>query len=287
MEMKQQISAGKLRCVRSGETLRLENNRLAGGKGQYYALAAGAVPVIFKNDGAAQAALAENPAMEEEYRAPSLYQRLRRRFYRDYATRKYTDCLTKFMSRSAADTVVITIGGGPGRNGEHVTNLNIGPFPNVDIAGDAHDLPYHDATVDGIFCDAVLEHVEAPITVVRECLRVLKPGGQVLSVIPFMQGFHGYPGHYQNYTLMGHEYLYRSNGFKIIASGASQGPIVTMTTLNTRFLLEYLPPVINQILGRGFQLLGLLLRPLDRLLESNPKLHVLASSTYVLAEKQA
>jgi hypothetical protein len=115
--------------------------------------------------------------------------------------------------------------------------------------------------------------------------RVLKKGGTLLSVVPFMQGYHGYPHHYQNYTASGHALLFKEGGFDIVESGACQGPVVAITTLCARFCLLYLPRGLNLLAGRSVQLLGLILRPLDRLLENHPQRHVLASSTYVLAKK--
>lgn len=286
MKIADQIDQGKLRCVRTGGTLARNGDTLVCGA-ERYMLAHGKVPVILKSQADIEATLNDNPAMEEEYRTPNLYQRLRDRFYRDYNSHDFIALAQKFINGRPAEELMLSIGGGPIRDGENVTNLNIGTFPNVDIVGDAHDLPYVDGSVDAIYCSAVLEHVREPITAVREMHRVLKPGAQVLSVIPFMQAYHGYPHHYQNFTISGHEYLYASNGFRVISSGAPLGPTVALTTLLARYFIEYLPKTarLNVIIGRGVQALGLVLRPIDRLLESHPERHVLASATYVLAEK--
>jgi len=287
MDVRDQINAGMLRCVRTGMTLALDGKVLVTGDGQSrYAMARDAVPIILKSEDDIQKLLEQNTEMEDEYNSPSLYQRIRNYFYKDFSSHDFIAVLDTVIRNRPANEAIISIGGGPTRDGPNVTNLNIGPFPNVDIIGDAHDLPYNDCVLDAIYCTAVLEHLREPITAVQEMHRVLKPRRQVLSVIPFMQGYHGYPSHFQNYTLSGHEYLYSSHGFKVISSGACLGPVVAMTNLNAQFFLEYMPPVLNVLLGRGMQLLGLLLRPLDRLLEKNPKRHILASATYVLAEKE-
>jgi Methyltransferase domain len=288
MDIIDQIQAGKLRCVRTGMTLSLGGGGeiLVTGDGQSrYSMARGTVPVVLKNENNIRELLERNEEMETEYNAPNFYQRLRNFLYKDYNSRDFMAVFDKTIKNRSVSDVIISVGGGPMRGGPHVTNLNIGPFPNVDIVGDAHDLPYHDGVVDTVYCTAVLEHVREPITAVQEMHRVLKLRGQVLSIIPFMQAYHGYPNHFQNYTLSGHEYLYSSHGFRVIASGACLGPVVAMTVLNARFFLEYLPWGLNFIVGRGVQFVGLLLRPLDRLLETNSKRHILASATYVLAEK--
>lgn len=227
----------------------------------------------------------ELSAMSREYDAPTLYQKLRNRFYKDYNCRDYERILNRLLLEHGRDAPLLSIGGGPIRRAPHITNMNIGPYPNVDLVCDAHTLCYRDGMVDAIHIDAVLEHLHNPAKAVQEIMRVLKPGGKVLSVVPFMQGYHGYPHHYQNYTLTGHVHLWRTHGFEIIGSGACQGPMVAITTLAYRFCLEYFPPVLNVFFGRALQLIALCLRPLDRLLEKHPNRHVLASSTYVLAQK--
>ncbi|HRW09830.1 MAG TPA: methyltransferase domain-containing protein [Caldilineaceae bacterium] len=43
--------------------------------------------------------------------------------------------------------------------------------------GDLYRLGFADATFDALFCHNVLEHLEEPLTALREMYRVLKPGG--------------------------------------------------------------------------------------------------------------
>ena len=278
MDVATQIARGLLRCVHTHETLRREGDTLVNQSNtRTYPLIHGTVPKIFDE--------ADATKMEREYKSPNLYHRLRNRLYRDFNCRQYDHLWEDMLARSNADTLFLSVGGGPIRRAPFITNINIDAYPNVDIVCDAHELCYQDNSVDAIHCDAVLEHLHHPATAVKEMHRVLKKGGRIMSVVPFMQSYHGYPHHYQNYTITGHELIYRDHGFRIVASGACQGPIVAMTTLSTRFCMEYLPRGINVVIGRSVQIIGLLLRPLDRLLESHPRRYVLASSTFVLAEK--
>ncbi len=48
---------------------------------------------------------------------------------------------------------------------------------HIDRFGTAYDIPAEDGEFDSALCTAVLEHLEEPETVLRECFRVLNPGG--------------------------------------------------------------------------------------------------------------
>lgn len=75
------------------------------------------------------------------------------------------------------------------------------PVPDYkpDIVGDIHAIPLPDASVDGIFCLAVLEHVQNPIKAVEEMYRILKPGGKILIYVPFLYYYHAHKGYYKDY----------------------------------------------------------------------------------------
>jgi SAM-dependent methyltransferase len=53
---------------------------------------------------------------------------------------------------------------------------------------DVMDLSYPDASFDLIVSNDVLEHIPDPERALRECCRVLKPGGVVLATFPFWTG---------------------------------------------------------------------------------------------------
>lgn len=52
----------------------------------------------------------------------------------------------------------------------------------VDLASDR--LPYEDATFDVVYHKSVLEHFISPDHVMQESLRVLKPGGRIIVLVP-------------------------------------------------------------------------------------------------------
>lgn len=61
----------------------------------------------------------------------------------------------------------------------------VGDRPDVGFReGDAADLPLPDADLDGARAERVLLHVDDPAAVVREMLRVVRPGGRVVVAEP-------------------------------------------------------------------------------------------------------
>jgi SAM-dependent methyltransferase len=83
-----------------------------------------------------------------------------------------------------------------------------------------------DASVDGVWIQAVLEHVLNPEQVVAEIRRVLRPGGIVYSEIPFLQPVHEGPYDFTRFTESGHRWLYR--WFDCVEAGPGRGPGSTL-----------------------------------------------------------
>ena len=123
--------------------------------------------------------------------------------------------------------------GGAGRAVDGYVNLDLFPMPGVDVAADAHHLPFRDAMFQRVECDAVLEHVRCPEEVVAEMRRVLAPGGYLHLVTPFCHPFHEYPRDYRRFTLDGLKQL--AGPLEIVAEGWRTGPTATVLV----FAIEY------------------------------------------------
>ena len=181
-----------------------------------------------------------------------------------------------------AGAVCFSIGGGPKMVHPRLVNLNIRPFANVHVVGTAYQLPIPDNAVDSVYCEAVLEHLEDPRRAVAEMHRVLKAGGQVFAATPFLQPFHAYPDHFQNFTLNGHLRLFEAAGFKIVAAGPCNGPAFAMVDLISNFAREYFPTrPLSRAAFYALRIAGAPVVAFDRLLLRLPTAHVLASSTFV------
>jgi len=92
------------------------------------------------------------------------------------------------------------------------------------LAADLNDsLPSADRSFPVIFCSHVLEHVDAPIHLLRECNRVLQSDGLLVlglpienSIINVLRGdhyFRGHPGHLYSFSLDNVDALLEKTGF--------------------------------------------------------------------------
>ncbi|MEN6556662.1 MAG: class I SAM-dependent methyltransferase [Thermoguttaceae bacterium] len=144
--------------------------------------------------------------------------------------RRFLDRLKKDASR--AEPIVLNVGGAvvgsgaeslhDGSSGTGVVCFDVYASSETDFVADAHDIPLPDCSVDGVWIQAVLEHVLEPERVVAEIHRVLRPGGIVYAEIPFLQAVHEGAYDFTRWTDTGVRWLFR--GFERIDSGVALGP---------------------------------------------------------------
>jgi SAM-dependent methyltransferase len=94
-----------------------------------------------------------------------------------------------------------------------VIRLDFDPRYELDVVADAQVLPFAEGSIDRIRADSVLEHLAYPHHVIRECLRVLRPGGAMLLATPWVFNLHGYPDDYLRYSPSFYERACREAGF--------------------------------------------------------------------------
>lgn len=68
------------------------------------------------------------------------------------------------------------------------------------VVGDGCNMPFADEEFDTVLNVQVLEHVFRPFDMLRECVRVLKPGGVAILLVPQTSMLHMAPHHYYNFT---------------------------------------------------------------------------------------
>jgi SAM-dependent methyltransferase len=123
--------------------------------------------------------------------------------------------------------------GGAGRVVDGYVNLDLFAVAGVDVAADAHLLPFRDALFARVECDAVLEHVRDASRVMSEIERVLEPGGYAHIVTPFCHPLHEYPKDYRRFTPDGLEEI--AGCLRVVARGWRTGPTATLLV----FVIEY------------------------------------------------
>jgi SAM-dependent methyltransferase len=82
-----------------------------------------------------------------------------------------------------------------------------------DVVGDAMALPLRDGSYDRVVHDSLIEHVPSPERVITEGFRVLRPGGVMACVTPFVLKRHGYPQDFVRLTPDWFEHTCRAAGF--------------------------------------------------------------------------
>jgi len=87
-------------------------------------------------------------------------------------------------------------------------------YSNLDFLSDLQQLPIADGSMNAVLNINVLEHVVDPLRVLRECHRVLRPGGRLFLVAPQSWLMHQAPHDYFRFTRHGLEYLLSQAGFR-------------------------------------------------------------------------
>ena len=88
------------------------------------------------------------------------------------------------------------------------------------------ELPFASASFPAVLCSHVLEHVDSPIHLLRECHRILRPEGLLVlglpietSLVNWLRGhryFYHHPGHLYSFSLENIDILLRKTGHKIL-----------------------------------------------------------------------
>jgi len=155
---------------------------------------------------------------------------------------------------------ILVIGGGTAGSGSEalyadpeveVVDTDVYASSLTVLVSDGHRLPFADASFDGVWIQAVLEHVLEPSVVVAQIHRVLRSDGVVFADTPFMQQVHMGAFDFTRFTLSGHRWLFRR--FEQIEAGISGGAGVA-TIWSIRYLAR--------ALGAGSSLAGAIAAPL-------------------------
>lgn len=252
------------------------------------------IPVLFDKRSVFSSAqgirtkISQTPAPLPKQRLPS---RLLSRWYSLTVplTTWINDDLFEELNQCASEMIIVNLGSGLGlfdkKINPHVRliNLDVEFSDRAHLLADAHFLPFADESVDGIFSNAVLEHVQRPWIVAEEIFRVLKPGGRVFINVPFLNIIHD-DHDYFRFTDKGLDILF--DRFRKVKSGVSAGPSSFLGPFMIEYLLYFVP---NRFLrGAMRPLLRLSFWPLkylDLLIRSNCDMRLAADAFYFVGVK--
>jgi SAM-dependent methyltransferase len=110
---------------------------------------------------------------------------------------------------------------------------------SIDLIGTAYEIPAETDYFDSAICTAVLEHLEEPELALRECHRVIRPGGYVIYSVPFIWHLHEEPRDFFRYSKYGLQYLFEKSGFHIVEMRALSGFWVTFLQLFVYYLSRF------------------------------------------------
>ena len=96
-------------------------------------------------------------------------------------------------------------------------------YGKPDLEWDGSIIPLEDSSIDCAMATEVLEHCSDAEMLMRECLRVLKPGGLMFLTVPFLWPLHDVPHDEYRYTPFALERHLRTAGFERIKATALGG----------------------------------------------------------------
>lgn len=201
---------------------------------------------------------------------------------------------SSFVGRSASaaiknigsDKLIVNLGSGVKIIRDDVVNIDFYPFLNVDVVADISDLPFADNSIDVAINEYVLEHVHNPEQIVREMYRILKPGGVIYVVVPFVASFHSSPNDFYRWSKPGLKELLKD--FEEVESGIRSGPTSALTYVISEWLATVLSFGINILQQFWFILFLTLLAPLnflDYIIYKLPSSQNIAYGFYFIGKK--
>jgi SAM-dependent methyltransferase len=162
------------------------------------------------------------------------------------AVRRFADGLP-----AGARVLDIGAGDGPYRElfdrCEYVTvDWSNSPHENAsqtDVTASADALPIGDVSFDAALSTQVLEHVRAPLDVLREAYRVLRVGGAMLVTVPFVWEEHEQPFDFQRFSSSGVKNVLELAGFVEVSVRPRNDYFTTLTQLmrNARWAIGRAP----------------------------------------------
>ncbi len=192
--------------------------------------------------------------------------------------------ILKYVKRGSA---IIDIGSGPERLGKEFINVDVFPFPEVDIVSDATKLPFKDNSIDAAVSESLLEHVPDASLVAKEMVRVIKSGGYIYVSAPFIHPYHASPDDFNRWTISGLKHMF--SDLEIIKSGVRSGPWSALLMFMAYWLgviFSFGSKRIAPFLAHIFMLILGPLKYFDYFFMKIPGSEAVATHLYILGKKK-
>ena len=242
------------------------------------------VPVLLAKDYKINDSLSRNVEFKSKLRNSGLFKRLKYIFGADFIP--YDPMAAHKDIIFGKGRRVLNLGSGSKKFSGDVLNVDRENYPNVDVVADGCFLPFLNETFDAVLLEDVLQHVKYPNIFVDELKRVLRKGGTIYIVAPFVSCFCAYPSDFQRYTLEGLRALFED--FSEVESGVYRGPSVALINVMSDYFAGLFPiknKDLNVFIKSVFTLFVFPIKYLDMLLVKRKFSHVSAHSLFYIGRK--
>ncbi len=131
------------------------------------------------------------------------------------------------------------------------------PHATLTLNADA-TVPVPDASFDAVMSTQVLEHVADPAAYLRECFRVLRPGGRLLLSTHGIFIYHPDPIDWWRWTCAGLHHVVEEPGFEVVRFEGIIGLLATGIQLVQDAVYWHLPRPVRPVLALCLQTLAAL-----------------------------
>ena len=180
------------------------------------------------------------------------------------------------IAKRSEDDVLVDIGAGisPFRGILARFKKSVGvdfyPYEGVAIVCDITGvLPFRDQCCDIVFLANVLEHVPAPLALLKEIHRMLRPGGLLIGSVPFLMELHMAPYDFLRYTHYMLDRMFRESGFRTRSVRSLGRPRHVYETMQRQFFDRLIHSDVS-----GSHMPRFLFRLLARLGRKSAAIHV-------------
>lgn len=147
--------------------------------------------------------------------------------YLDYFHRDVEKEVKRFAESLPEGSLVLDAGAGEGKYREYFKHCKVigvdncvgdssWDYSSLDVVGDLHSLPFKDNSFDAILCVVVFEHLKNPFKAMKELSRVLKKGGAIFAVFPFIWEIHQRPYDFFRYSEYGFKSLAEDSNLSVV-----------------------------------------------------------------------